>query len=98
MTTMAPDTKDAVLGINIKVLGGIMTILMMAVLTIMWFARLEFVTKANEQDIIRMSLDINSVRVERQRDNDRITRAESQLQFILQGIDEIKDILKEKRQ
>lgn len=93
---MAPDTQDAVLKINTKMVTAIISVIMFCVGAISWFTRLEYRTETNRDEQIKLAAAIETVRNDRARDESRITRAESQLTFILQGIEEIKVLLRDR--
>jgi hypothetical protein len=94
---MAPDTQDAVIKINARMIGAITTLIALFITGIAWFTRLEYRTESNGDEIVKIYAQMEVIRNDRARDNDRITRAESQLTFILQGIEEIKSLIKERR-
>jgi hypothetical protein len=91
-----PTPKAAVFKINVKVVQGLIAIAVFLVGGIGWGTRLEYRTETNRDDAVKITSQLESIRNDRLRDNDRITRAESQLTFILQGIEEIKGLLKER--
>lgn len=93
---MAPDTQEAVVKINLKMLSVGITLILSFVGCVSWFTRLEYRTETNREDVQKLGLQVEGVRNDRARDNDRLTRAESQMTFILQGIEEIKGLLKER--
>jgi hypothetical protein len=95
--TMAPDTQDAVIKINVKLLTGLITVIMSLIGGVAWGVRLEYRTETNVETMQTMQLDMVNLRNDRLRDNDRLTKAESQLNFILQGIEEIKSLLRDKK-
>lgn len=94
---MAPDTQDAVIKINTRMISSIVAVVLACIGGISWFTRLEYRTESNGDEIVKVHAQMEVIRNDRARDNDRITRAESQLTFILQGIEEIKSLIKERR-
>lgn len=94
---MSPETQSEVIRINVKMLSGLAALLMIFIGGVAWFTRLEYRTETNRDDSAKISLQLETVRNDRARDNDRLTRAESQMTFILQGIEEIKGLLKERK-
>ncbi len=94
---MAPDTQDEVIRINVKLLTGLIGLVVVFATGIAWGVRLEYRTETNAETSQSIQLDVVNLRNDRQRDNDRLTKAESQLSFILQGIEEIKNLLREKK-
>jgi hypothetical protein len=95
---MAPDTQSEVIKINVKVLSSIAALIMLAVAGIAWGVRLEYRLETSRDDQTRLSLHMEAMRADRLRDNDRITRIESQLTYIVAGLEEIKKMLRDQQQ
>lgn len=94
---MAPDTEREVVKINLKMLSALTVVIMFGVGCVAWGVRLEYRAESNAGDITKLTATVEALRHDRQDDHDKLTRQDGQITFILQGIEEIKTLLKDRK-
>lgn len=92
---MAPDTKDEVLRINVKMLTGLISVLLAFVAGIAWGVRLEYRTEENDRANVRQDVAIKQLEADRADGRERQIRLESDLKYLVNGMEEVKVLIKQ---
>lgn len=92
---MAPDTKDEVLRINIKMLIGLLSLVTAFGAGIAWGVRLEYRTEENDRANVRQDISIKQLEADRAIQRESQVRLESDMKHLVNGVDEIKTLIKQ---
>lgn len=95
MKQMAPDTKDEMLRINLKMMLGVLALIGSFGTGIAWGVRLEYRTEENDRANNRQDIAIKQLEADRAIQRESQVRLESDMKHLVNGVDEIKTLIKQ---